>query len=94
MYLEKGTHNANRAERAMETLKQGTKTNLDKSNAPAVFWCHALEIRAAIKNAIVRDNMHCQGQYPEIVMTEQPIDISNISDFKVWEWVKYKKEGV
>lgn len=94
IYLEKGTHNANRAERAIETLKQGTKKDLDATGAPAVFWCYALERRAAINNSIARDNVHCQGQTPETVMTGQPTDISNLSEFKFYEWVKYKREGV
>ena len=94
VYLEKGTHNANRAERSIETLKQGTKKDLHDANAPAVFWCYGLERRAAINNSIAKDNVYCQGQTPETVMTGQPTDISSISEFKFYEWVKYKREGV
>ena len=60
----------------------------------AIFWCYALERRAAINNSIIKDNIHCQGQCPETVMTGLPHDISNISEFKFYEWVKYKREGV
>ena len=94
VYLEKGTHNTNRAERAIETLKQDTKSDLHTSNAPAIFWCYALERRAEINNSIARDNIHCQGQTPETIMTGQPTDISHISEFKFYEWVKYKRENV
>ena len=94
IYLEKGTHNANRAEREIATLKQGTRRDLHDNGSPAVFWCYALERRAAINNAIPRDNINCQNQTPETVMTGKPTDISNISEFKFYEWVKYKREGV
>ena len=93
-YLEKGTHNANRAEREIATLKQGTRSDLHDNGSPADFWCYALERRAAINIAIPRDNINCQNQPPETVMTGKPTDISNISEFKFYEWVKYKREKV
>ena len=37
VFLEKGTHNANRAERAIETLKQSTKKDLNNALVPAIF---------------------------------------------------------
>ena len=92
--LEKGSHNANRAERAIETLKQNTVGDLNDASAPAIFWCYALERRAAINNSIPKENVHCQGQTPETVMTGQPTDISNISEFKFYEWVKYRRQGI
>lgn len=94
IYLEKGTHNANRAERAIEDLKAKTKSDLMESGAPAVLWCYAIERRAAIMNSIPKDNVYCQGQPPETIMTGQPCDISHLSEFKFYEWVKFKREGL
>ena len=94
VYLKRGTHNANNAEQSIETLKQGTKSDLRTSNTPAIFWCYALERRAEIIDSIARENIHCQGQTPETIMTRQPTDISHISEFKFYEWVKYKRENV
>ena len=94
VYLEKGTRDANCAERAIETLKQDTKRDRHKFNMSEIVLCYALVRRAKINNATVRDNIHCQGQTPETIMTGQPINISHISEFKFYEWVKYKRENV
>ena len=94
IYLEKDTPNANRAERAIGLLKTETKEDLHRSGAPASFWCYAIERRAIVRNSIVRENVLCAGQTPETVMTGLPTDISNISEFKFYEWVKFRREGV
>ena len=92
--LERNTPNANRAERAIGSLKQDTKRDLVEAGAPAVFWCYAMERRAMINNAIARDDLHCQGQPRETVMTGQPTDISNLADFKFYDWVKFRRDGI
>ena len=92
--LERNTPNSNRAERAIGTLKQDTKRDLVEAGAPAVFWCYAMERRALINNSIARDDIHCHGQTRETVMTGQPTDISNLADFKFYEWVKFRRDGV
>lgn len=43
VYLEKGAHNVNQAERTIETLKQGTKRDLHNTGSLAVFWCYAFK---------------------------------------------------
>ena len=94
MSLERNTPNSNRAERAIGVLKQDTKRDLVEAGAPAVFWCYAMERRASINNSIARDDIHCQGQTRETVMTGQPTDISNLADFKFFEWVKFRRDEV
>ena len=91
--LEKGTPAANRAERAIKTLKDGAKNDLFKSNAPLVLWCYCIERRADIVNVTVRSNYMLQGKTPHLMMTGQPTDISNICEYGWYEWVAYRIEG-
>ena len=91
--LEKGTSAANRAERAIKTLKDGAKNDLFRSNAPLVLWCYCIERRADIINCTIRSNYMLQGQIPHSMMTGQPTDISNICEYAWYEWVIYRIEG-
>ena len=90
--LEKGTPSANRAEAAIKILKHSTKKDLDESNCPMIFWCYCIERRAAVNNHTAKDIFSLQGEVPETIMTGQPSDISVLSEFKWYEWVKYKRE--
>jgi hypothetical protein len=91
--LEKDTPSANRAERYIKMLKDEAKADLVKSNSPLVFWDYCVERRAKIINSVARNNLHLQGQVPEMKMTGRPHDISNLCEFNWYEWCKYRSEG-
>ena len=55
--LEKGAPAANRAERAIKTLKDGSKKDMFDKGSPLVLWCYCVERRAKIINATCRSNL-------------------------------------
>ena len=91
--LEKDTPASNRAERFIQILKNGSKKDMTTSDSPIVFWCYCIERRAMIENACAKDNFLLKGNAPHSVMTGEMTDISNVSNFRWYEWVKVRKPG-
>lgn len=91
--LEKGTPSSNRAERAIKTLKDETKNDLFQSNCPLILWDYALERRAKIICSTPRSNHLLDGNTPHTRLTGQVADISNLIDFKWYDWIVYRVEG-
>ena len=85
--LEKDTPASNRAERFIQILKNGSKKDMTTSDSPIVFWCYCIERRAMIENACAKDNFLLKGNAPHSVMTGEMTDISNVSNFRWYEWV-------
>ena len=91
--LEKDTPASNRAERFIQILKNGSKKDMASSDSPLVFWCYCIERRAMIENACAKDNFLLKGNSPHSMMTGEVTDISNLCNFKWYEWVKFRKPG-
>lgn len=91
--LEKGTPQADRAERYIQMAKNETKDDMGSEDSPLVFWCYTLERRGKIINAVPRNNYLLQGQCPMSKMTGQPYDISPFCEFSWYEWIKYRLHG-
>ena len=91
--LEKGTPSANRAERTIKILKDETKNDLFKSNAPLCLWCYCIERRVEIINSTCRSNPLLHNETPHTKLTGQPTDISSICEYEWYEWVIYRVEG-
>ena len=91
--LEKNTPFANRAERYIQTLKSGSKADMVQMDSPLVFWDYCIERRAKIENSIAKENYLLKGSVPHSVMTGEMTDISNLCNFKWYEWVKFRKPG-
>ena len=91
--LEKGTPDANRAERYIQTLKVATKRDMVQANSPMILWCFCIEYRVAIMNSCAQHNFLLQRQTPHSKMTGRPTDISHLCQFSWYEWVLYRREG-
>lgn len=91
--LEKGTLASNCAERYIQMLKNETKADLASSDTPFCLWCYCIERRGSIINSVACDNFLLQGQVPNTKMHGQPTDISALSEFAWYQWVKYRCEG-
>ena len=91
--LEKGTPAANRAERNIKILKDGTKKDMSNTNSPMVLWCYYVERRAEIINATCRSNHLLQNSTPHTKLTGQPTDISDLCEYRWYDWVVYRVEG-
>jgi hypothetical protein len=72
-------------------VKKAVKQDLKESNCPLVFWDFCAQYRAAIMNATAQPTCYAlDGQVPWTRMTGQPLDISNICEFKWFEWIYYR----
>lgn len=90
--LEKGTQFANRAECFVKIFKDAVITDMREPDCPLVLWCYALQRRSEIINATAADNPVLEGTNPYTRMTGQSCDISNLCQFKWYEWVYYRDE--
>ena len=91
--LEKDTPASNRAERYIRILKETSKRDMNQSDSPIIFWCYCIERRALIENATAKNNFLLNGSCPHSMMTGEMTDISNLCNFKWYEWVKFRKPG-
>ena len=82
---------SNRAELFIGIVKAAIKKDLKDSNCPMLLWDYCAQYRARILNATARPTCYAlDGQVPWTRMTGQPLDISNISEFKWYEWVYFR----
>ena len=90
MELEKDTPASKRAKRFIQILKNGSQKDMTSSDSPLVLWCYCIERRAMIENACAKDNFLLKGNSPHSMMTGEVTDISNLCNFKWYEWVKFR----
>ena len=64
-----------------------------QSNSPMTLWCHCIEKRAKIHNAITRQLFQEQGRIPHVCTYGVQGDIYNICNFGWYEWVYYRDSG-
>ena len=91
--LEKNAPASNRAERYIQTLKNGSKKDMIHANCPLIMWDFCIERRAGIECVIAKENHLLQGSTPHSMMTGEMTDILHICKFKWYEWVKSRKPG-
>ena len=91
--LEKDTPAANRAERAIQSLKNDTKKDMSRTNSPLIFWCYCIERKATIHQLSAKNNFYLNGMVPHSKLTGDRADISHIANFEWYEWVKFRREG-
>ena len=82
---------SNRAELFIGIVKKHIKKDLKESNCPMVLWDYCAQYRARILNATSRPTCYAlDGQVPWTRMTGQPMDISNLTEFKWYDWVYFR----
>ena len=71
--LEKDTPAANRAERYIKMVKDGTKKDLEQSNCPIVLWDYCVERQAKIISSVARTRIHtCKAKCLKLLC---PVDL-------------------
>jgi hypothetical protein len=89
--LEAASPWSNRAELFIGIVKNDIKKDLKDSNCPMNLWDYCAQYRAQILSATARPNNYAlDGQVPYTKMTGQPLDISNICEFKWYEWIYFR----
>ena len=88
--LEESTQWANRAELYVGLLKEAIRKDMKEANSPLVLWDYCAELRARLFNVTAKNLFQLQGQTPYMLTFGQQPDISNICQFKWYEWVYYR----
>ena len=90
--LEESTHNSNLAERYVSLNKNLMRKYLQKLDAPMVLWYFCAERRMCINKLNARPLFQIQGQNPHLDNFGEEGDISNVCQFKWYEWA-YAMDG-
>jgi hypothetical protein len=89
--LEENTPWANRAELYIGILKEAVRKDMKESDWSLAFWDHCTERRVRIHNLTTKNLFQLDGQTPHFSVTGQEDDISNLCQFKWYEWVYYRE---
>ena len=60
-----------------------------KENSPLVLWDYCAELRAHMLNITAKNMFKLKGRTPHMAMFGTQGDISNICQFKQYEWVYF-----
>lgn len=91
--LEEATQWANRAELYIRIFKEAIRKDLREQNCPMVFWDYCAERRARIHNVTPRDLFQLNGNTPTVATFGVQGDISNLCQFKWYDWCYFRAEG-
>ena len=84
--LETGTPWSNRAELYVGLMKSATCKDMKEAGCPLPFWDYCIERRARINNLTAKDLFQLEGRNPQYSITGEEGDISNLCQFKFYEW--------
>ena len=88
--LEESTQWANRAELYIGLIKEAVRKDIRESHSPLVLWDYCAELRARMFNVTAKNLFQLQGQTPHMVTFGTEPDISNICQYKWYEWVYFR----
>jgi len=91
--LEENTPWANKAELYIGLIKKAVLKDLKESDCPLVLWDYCIERRAMINNLTARDLFNLEGQTPFSSIMGYEGDISNLCQFKWYDWCYYREQG-
>jgi len=91
--LEEHTPWANKAELYIGLIKKAVLKDLKESDCPLVLWDYCIERRAMINNLTARDLFNLEGQTPFSSVMGYEGDISNLCQFKWYDWCYYREQG-
>jgi hypothetical protein len=91
--LEEHTPWANKAELYIGLIKRAVLKDLKESDCPLVLWDYCIERRAMINNLTARDLFNLQGQTPFSSVMGYEGDISNLCQFKWYDWCYFREQG-
>ena len=91
-HLEESTQWANLAELYIGLTKESIRKDMQESDSPIVLWDYCAERRARINNLTARNLFQLEGQNPHLATFGEEGDISNICDFKWFEWCYFRQQ--
>ena len=84
--LEESTQHSNLAERYVGLTKTSIRKDLRELDLPMVLWDFCAERRMRINNLTARPLFQIQGKNPHLANFGEGVYISNIFQFKWYEW--------
>ena len=88
-YIERKTQWANLAELYIGLIKESIRKDLKDSDSSLVFWDYCAERRALINNLTAKNLFQLNGTNPNFKITGNTGDISNLCQFRWFEWCYY-----
>ena len=88
--LEERTPWSNPAKLYIGLFKESVRRDLRMTDAPMVLWDYCMERRYQIHNAVPRTLFQNQEMNPHEVTFGKQGDISNICNFRWYQWVNYR----
>ena len=72
-------------------LKHGSTRKMLKQNVPKKLWDHCLELESIIRSSTTLPRFDLYHQTPEAKMHDMSVDISDICEYKFYEWVMFNE---
>ena len=88
--LEERTQWANRAELYIGLMKEAIRKDMREENSPLVLWDYCAELRARMFNLTAKNLFQNQGKTPHTATFGTQGDISNVCQFKWYQWVYFR----
>ena len=89
--LERDTQWSNHAELYIGLVKEAVRKDMKESNCPLVFWDYCAERRVRVHNLTARNLFQLDGQTPHFTVTGCEGDISNLCQYKWYDWIYYRE---
>jgi hypothetical protein len=84
------THSSNMGEGDVRELKKGVGRHMLRSGCPKRFWDDCIIREACVRSHTSLDIYGLEGQVPESKVKGETVDISTISEYAWYEWVKFR----
>ena len=91
--LETGTPWANRAELCIGLMKEAVCKDMREADSPLAFWDYCIERRARVHNLTAKDMFQLHGTNPYAALTKEEGDISNLCQYKWYDWCYYRDDS-
>ena len=89
--LEENRPWANRAKLYIALVKEAVRKDMKESDCPIALWDYCAERRERIHNLTSKNSLQLDGQTFSFSITGDEGDISNLCQFKWYEWVYYRE---
>jgi hypothetical protein len=87
---EPHTQSSNMGEGGVRELKRGVGRQKQRSGFPKRFWDDCIIREAYVRSHTSLDIFGLEGQVPESKFKGETVDISTISEYDWYEWVKFR----
>ena len=88
--LEKNTPWSNKAEIYIGIIKEAVRKEMKEANSPLDFWDYCIERRERINKLTAKNVFSLHRTSPYTALTGEECDISNLCQYKWYDWCYYR----